>query len=164
MGVGLHTGWLMLGVIGDEDRHDTGVISDAVNTAARVEGLTKMYGASIVLSEDCLLGIPDVESYGHRFLGRVRVKGRAKALAVYEFYDGEPAEIVALKQQTKDLLAEALEDYFARRFPEAAVSLKKVLQAFPDDKTARRYLENAARYMVEGFDDDWSGVEKMMEK
>jgi predicted ATPase/class 3 adenylate cyclase len=164
MGVGLHTGKLMLGVIGDEERHDTGVISDAVNTAARVEGLTKIYGASIILSEDCLLGIPDIESYGYRFLGRVQVKGRAKALGVYEFYDGEPAEIVALKQQTKDLLAEALEDYFARRFPEAAVSLKKVLQAFPDDKTARRYFENAARYMVQGVDDDWSGVEKMTEK
>ncbi len=164
MGVGLHTGKLMLGVIGDEERHDTGVISDAVNTAARVEGLTKMYGASIILSEDCFLGIPDIESYGHRFLGRVQVKGRAKALAVYEFYDGEPAEIVALKQQTKGLLAEALDDYFARRFPEAAVSLKKVLEAFPDDKTARRYLENAARFMVQGVDDDWSGVEKMTEK
>ncbi|MCG6921744.1 MAG: AAA family ATPase [Acidobacteria bacterium] len=164
MGVGLHTGKLMLGVIGDEDRHDTGVISDAVNTAARVEGLTKIYGASIILSEDCRLGIPDIESYGHRFLGRVQVKGRAQALAVYEFYDGEPEEIIALKQQTKDLLAQALDDYFAKRFPEAAVSLKKVLESFPGDKTARRYLENAARYMVEGVEDGWSGVEKMTEK
>jgi two-component system sensor histidine kinase ChiS len=164
MGVGLHTGKLMLGVIGDEERHDTGVISDAVNTAARVEGLTKMYGASIILSEDCLLGIPDVDSYGHRFLGRVQVKGRARALGVYEFYDGDPPETVALKRQTKDLLAGALDDYFARRFPEAAVSLKKVLETFPDDKTARRYLENAARYMVEGVEEDWSGVEQMTEK
>jgi len=61
-------------------------------------------------------------------------------------------------------IAEALDDYFARRFPEAAVSLKKVLEAFPDDKTARRYFENAARYMVQGVEDDWSGVEKMTEK
>lgn len=164
LGVGLHTGKLMLGVIGDEERHDTGVISDAVNTAARVAGLTKIYGASVVVSEDCLLGIPDVKGYGHRFLGRVQVKGRAKALAVYEFYDGEPAEIVALKEQTKAQLAEALDDYFARRFPEAAVSLKRVLGVNPNDKTAQRYLKSAAHYMVEGVEDDWTGVEKMTEK
>jgi predicted ATPase/class 3 adenylate cyclase len=164
MGVGLHTGKMMLGVIGDEERHDTGVISDAVNTAARVEGLTKTYGASVVVSEDSLLGIPSVEGYGHRFLGRVQVKGRAKALAVYEFYDGEPPDVVAAKEQTKAQLAEALEDYFARRFPEAAVSLKRVLGVNPNDKTAQRYLKNAAHYMVEGVEDDWTGVEKMTEK
>ncbi len=164
MGVGLHTGRLMLGVIGDEERHDTGVISDAVNTAARIEGLTKIYGTSVVVSEDCLQGIPDVGAYGHRFLGRVQVKGRAKALAVYEFYDGEPPEIVTLKERTKAQLAAALEDYFARRFPEAAVSLKHVLQVNPNDKTAQRYLKSAAHYMVEGVEDDWTGVERMTEK
>jgi predicted ATPase/class 3 adenylate cyclase len=164
MGVGLHTGTLMLGVIGDEERHDTGVISDAVNTAARVEGLTKSYGASIVVSEDCRLGIPDVEAYGHRFLGRVQVKGRAKALAVYEFYDGDPAEMAALKERTKPDLARALEDYFEKRFPEAAVSLKHVLQVDPNDKTAQLYMRNAARYMVEGVEDGWTGVERMTEK
>jgi predicted ATPase/class 3 adenylate cyclase/predicted Ser/Thr protein kinase len=164
MGVGLHTGTLMLGVIGDEERHDTGVISDAVNTAARVEGLTKSYGASIVVSEDCRLGIPEVEAYGHRFLGRVQVKGRAKALAVYEFYDGDPPETAALKERTKADLARALEDYFEKRFPEAAVSLKRVLQVNPNDKTAHLYLRNAARYMVDGVEDDWTGVERMTEK
>jgi class 3 adenylate cyclase len=164
MGVGLHTGKLMLGVIGDEERHDTGVISDAVNTAARVEGLTKIYGASVVVSEDSLLGIPDPGRYGHRFLGRVQVKGRAKALAVYEFYDGEPKDLVALKGATKAQLAEALDHYFARRFPEAAVLLKKVLDRNPSDKTAQLYLKHAAHHMVEGVEDDWTGVEKMTEK
>jgi class 3 adenylate cyclase len=164
MGVGLHTGRLMLGVIGDEERHDTGVISDAVNTAARVEGLTKIYGASVIMSEDTLLGIPDLDRYGHRFLGRVQVKGRAKALAVYEFFDGDPPEIAALKAQTGGLLSEALDDYFAQKFPEAAVSLKRVLEAFPGDKTAQRYLKNAARFMVDGVEDGWTGVEHMTEK
>jgi predicted ATPase/class 3 adenylate cyclase len=164
MGVGLHTGRLMLGVIGDEERHDTGVISDAVNTAARVEGLTKIYGASVIASEDCVLGIPSLDGYGHRFLGRVQVKGRAKALAVYEFYDGDPPETAALKEQTKAQLNAALEDYFARRFAEAAVSLKKVLAANPEDKSAQRYLKNAARYMVDGVEDGWTGVETMTEK
>jgi predicted ATPase/class 3 adenylate cyclase len=164
MGVGLHTGRLMLGVIGDEERHDTGVISDAVNTAARVEGLTKIYGASVIASEDCLLGIPSLEAYGHRFLGRVQVKGRAKALAVYEFYDGDAPETAALKQETRAQLQAALDDYFERRFAEAAVSLKKVLAVNPDDKTAQRYLKNAAHHMVEGVEDDWTGVEQMTEK
>src|SRR5690606_31951393 len=57
VGIGLHTGSLMLGVIGDEDRHDTGVISNEVTTASRIEGLTKMFDASILLSESTMLKI-----------------------------------------------------------------------------------------------------------
>ena len=57
IGIGIHTGPLMLGVIGDEKRMDVGVVSDAVNTAARMEGLTKHYGSTTIVS-----GLPLMES------------------------------------------------------------------------------------------------------
>ena len=46
--MGLNTGDLMMGVIGDEHRYESTVISDAVNTASRMEGLTKIFGAAII--------------------------------------------------------------------------------------------------------------------
>ncbi|MEL7534457.1 MAG: 7TM diverse intracellular signaling domain-containing protein, partial [Bacteroidota bacterium] len=50
IGIGLHTGSLMMGIMGDRGRMEAGVVSDAVNTAARMEGLTKLYGSSLILS------------------------------------------------------------------------------------------------------------------
>ena len=55
IGVGLHSGSLMLGIIGSQDRMQGAVVADAVNLAARLEGLTRIYGSTITLSESTLL-------------------------------------------------------------------------------------------------------------
>ena len=54
IGVGLHIGDLMLGIIGSEVRMQGAVVADAVNLAARLEGLTRRYGSPIALSETTL--------------------------------------------------------------------------------------------------------------
>ncbi len=50
-GVGVHRGDLMLGTIGEAERMDTTVIADVVNLASRIEGLTKLYGARVLVSQ-----------------------------------------------------------------------------------------------------------------
>ena len=72
IGIGLNTGPLILGIIGDGLRTDTGVVSDTVNTAARMEGLTKFYGASVIVSETTYNGMTDPNKFAHRYLDRVR--------------------------------------------------------------------------------------------
>ena len=57
--IGLNTGDPMLGVIGNEYRYESTVISDALNTASRMEGLTKVFGGSIILSEKTLSSLLD---------------------------------------------------------------------------------------------------------
>ena len=54
IGIGIHTGLLMLGILGEKNHQQATVVSDAVNTAARLEGLTKYYQASIVISNKVL--------------------------------------------------------------------------------------------------------------
>ena len=68
------------------------------------------------------------------------------------------------KQRTLHIFNIGLDDYFSKRFAEAAVSMKKVLIENPEDKTAKRYLQNAAKFLVEGVEDNWTGVEYMNEK
>ncbi len=164
IGIGLHTGTLMLGTIGDDERMDGTVISDTVNLASRLEGLTKKYGASIIVSEETLSGIETPEAYHSRFLGNVQVKGKQEAVSIFEVYDGDPEQIRALKLRTTTEFEQGLQHYFAREFLEAATCFKQVLAVNPDDKTAQLYLERSAQFMVRGVPDDWQGIEIMDSK
>src|SRR4030042_5626047 len=66
IGVGLHLADLMLGIIGREDRMQGAVVADAVNLAARIEGLNKMYGSYVSLSDETLSEMKESDRYRHR--------------------------------------------------------------------------------------------------
>lgn len=76
IGTGLHTGELMLGTIGEEMRMEGTVISDVVNTASRLEGLTKVFDNNVIISSDTLNALTVAKMYHFRYLGKTRVKGK----------------------------------------------------------------------------------------
>jgi two-component system sensor histidine kinase ChiS len=164
IGVGLHIGNLMLGIIGSEDRLQGAVVADAVNLTARLEGLTRIYGSSITLSELTLSHLENPSVYRHRFVDKVQVKGKKEPVSVYEVFDGDPPSIKELKEQTKESFEEGLSLYYDKRFSEASVQFNQVLQGNPEDKAARIYLERSAHYMVQGVPEDWTGVEALTKK
>ena len=161
IGVGMNTGLLMLGIIGDGDRMDTGAVSDTVNTAARMEGLTKYYGAAIIISENTFSRLNNSNDFNYRFLGKVQVKGKLKAMPVYEILDGLPEKEMALKLKTKSAFKDGLTCYLEKDFVNAIVQFKQVIDQHPDDVAALRYLERAAKHMVNGVPEQWEGVEEM---
>jgi class 3 adenylate cyclase len=164
IGVGLHLADLMLGIIGSEDRMQGAVVADAVNLAARIEGLNKMYGSSITLSDETLSEMREPGRYRHRFIDKVRVKGREDAVTVYEVFEGDGDAIVELKEQTKPGFESGLELYYGKKFSEASVHFNQVLEKNPQDLAARIYLKRCANYMVKGVPSDWTGVETLLEK
>ncbi|MFH1081763.1 MAG: adenylate/guanylate cyclase domain-containing protein [Pseudomonadota bacterium] len=164
IGVGLHLGDLMLGIIGSEDRMQGAVVADAVNLAARLEGLTRIYGSSVTLSELTFSHLRDPHKYMHRFVDKLRVKGKNQPVSVYEVYDGDPRPVAVLKEQTKADFEEGLRLYYDRKFSESSVKFNQVLQNNPKDKAARIYLERCAHYMVRGVPEDWTGVETLAKK
>ena len=83
VGMGMHTGSLIMGITGDENRLDAATISDSVNSAARIESLTKHYGASILLSEASIAKLTNPTEFHFRYLGEVQVKGKNRAVTVY---------------------------------------------------------------------------------
>jgi DNA-binding response OmpR family regulator len=164
IGVGLHIGDLMLGIIGHEERMQGTVVADAVNLASRLEGLTRIYGSSISISEPTLTQLKDPDRYKHRFVDKVQVKGKKDPVSVHEVFDGDPAGVIELKEQTKDDFEQGLCLYYDRKFSEASVKFNRVLEKHPEDRAARIYLKRSANYMVNGVPEDWIGVEILTQK
>jgi two-component system sensor histidine kinase ChiS len=84
IGVGVHSGPLVLGIIGESERLEGTVIADSVNLACRLEGLCKDFGVRIVTTEECLAAAKNGAEYTTRFLGEVPVRGKSDPVRAYE--------------------------------------------------------------------------------
>ncbi|MEO1451902.1 MAG: adenylate/guanylate cyclase domain-containing protein, partial [Bacteroidota bacterium] len=164
IGIGLHTGSMMMGMIGDEQRLDTGLVSDTVNTAARLEGITKRYAADILFSEAVYSGLQESERQDIRLLGRVQVVGKQATLNIYECFSENPAALYDLKAQSTVLLHGAFEAYFRQDFKTAREGFAEVLRIFPDDPVASRQLELSQYWAQHPLPEGWNGSETMQKK
>ena len=82
VGVGLHTGPVTFGTVGDARHIDTTVVSDTVNTAKRVEGISKLLRVPVVATEDVMVQVRDASRYAVRPLGAQPVRGKREPVDV----------------------------------------------------------------------------------
>ncbi|GAB4193646.1 MAG: hypothetical protein Fur006_38830 [Coleofasciculaceae cyanobacterium] len=139
IGIGINTGKLMLGTVGGKNRMDGTVISDAVNLAARLESLTKEYGVSLLITHHTLARLQNPTEYNIRFIDKVKVKGKSKAVAVFEVFDGDEAQCKANKLATKTIFEEGLFFYHQHSITKATQRFEEVLRLNPRDSVAQIY-------------------------
>lgn len=139
IGVGLNSGPMNVGNMGSEFRMAYTVMGDAVNLGARLEGLTKLYGAEIIISRATRDLVPD---YACRELDLVRVSGKARPVAIFEPL-GPAANLDQATTNELNRYHQALNLYRSCRFAEAAQLFAELHQTNPTRQLYRLYLDRS---------------------
>jgi len=158
--IGINTGSMVAGNMGTDKKMDYTIMGNAVNLAARLEGVNKQYGTWIIASDDTVR-----ETEGRfltRKLDRVRVVGIKEPVRLHEvietmdYASPEKKKMVEVFHQSLDIFEE-------RKWKEAAKGFKEAL-SIEHDIPSTKYIERCKVFLVKPPKDDWDGVYNMTEK
>lgn len=156
-GVALHSGRVLIGNKGSALRLDYGLVGDAVNEAARVESLTKLYGVRILVTRDTFAQFSTQST--RRLVDRVIVKGKTEAVELFECENPcSPANYAELCARYKV----ACDEYFFGRFSQARTQFEKLAQEFSDGPS--KTLAARCDELLAQPPESWNGVWKMESK
>jgi adenylate cyclase len=130
------------------------VMGDAVNLASRLEGITKEYGADIIVGEETHKAVPDIVFLE---LDRVRVKGKEAAVAIYEPL-GLQGKVDAGRMRERELFHEALTLYRAQRWDDAEAAMRRLSDSTTGAKRCASFLERIAYLRAHPPGEAWDGA------
>ncbi|MEI8298687.1 MAG: adenylate/guanylate cyclase domain-containing protein [Pseudomonadota bacterium] len=153
IGVGVSSGPMNVGNMGSRFRMAYTVLGDTVNLGSRMEGLTKEYGVSVIVSAATTLAAP---GFAYRELDLVRVKGKLEPIAIYEPL-GPLASLSPELLARRDAFVAVLRAYRARDFA-TAQRLLAPLRAANDDRLFALYEGRIQAYLSSPPHADWDVV------
>jgi len=155
--IGINTGDMVVGNMGAENKMDYTIMGNAVNLAARLEGVNKQYSTGgILISEYTREKIGD--EFLLRRLDRVRVVGINTPLRLYE--------VLGLKKEDVNVIAweKAIDLFETREFAQALELFNSVKASQPDDRVAQLYIDRCEVYKKESPPAEWDAVRNLTEK
>ena len=159
--IGINTGNMVAGNMGTQNKMNYTIMGNAVNLAARLEGVNKQYGTWVLASDDTVR-----ETGNHLFtrkLDRVRVVGINEPVRLYELI--ETAENTsAVQRRLVQFFHEALDCFEKRDWKQAAAGFKEAMSIKTDDHPSKMYYERCVNFMKKPPEDTWDGVYNLTEK
>lgn len=158
IGIGLNYGRLTLGTVGNPDRMDGTVLSDEVNLASRIEGLTKLYKVDMIVTDKVFKQLSNPSDYDLRQIDRVRVKGKQAPTTIYECFAAEPIAKRDRKREQQSRWALALEEYYAQKFEHARMLFNEIDLVVGGDKICKLYARRCQELAATQLAADWDGT------
>ncbi|MDR1894531.1 MAG: CHASE2 domain-containing protein [Spirochaetales bacterium] len=159
--IGLNTGDMVAGNMGTEKKMNYTIMGDAVNLAARLEGVNKQYGTWILMSETTAAETGD--AFLLRRLDRVRVVGKSRPVQLFELVESREGAGPAEREKV-ERFHQALDDFGGQNWTKALAGFKEIQKLDPADGPAKVYQRRCETYLTEPPAPGWEGVYNLTEK
>lgn len=154
--IGVHIGDAIVGNLGSAERLNYTAIGDSVNMASRLEGINKIYGTRIVVS-DAMYRILE-NDFVLRMLDCIQVKGKESSSFIYELLGMKGDSFAFNVDEYRVAFEAAFKAYQQQLWDEAIRGFEACLSIYADDKVAHVFIERCQRFKQSPPAREWNGV------
>lgn len=138
-GIGIHSGKVVIGIVGEKERLTPTIISDSVNLAHKIESLNKIFKSNILFTKEVLNNLPRNFEINYRYVGTVNIDDFGVSL--FENLDGYVGANKTAYLKTKNMFESAVRNFEEKNYLKARTLFINVLKDNEDDNLAKFYLK-----------------------
>jgi len=144
-GMGIHSGKVVIAVVGDKERQTPTIISENVNLAHKIESLNKVFSTKALFTKDTLNNLPRDFEINFRYIGTISIDNSV-VLPLFENLDCYIGAYKGALIKTKNLFETAVRSFEEKNYKREKNLFIKVLEQNEDDKLCKFYLKKCQKY------------------